>query len=264
MNPTDTLSMLIHGASKTGKSTLTSTAPLPICVLDAEGGWRFIKHAGFKGTQPLRKTFWDPNKTLQPPRWDGSWDVCIVTVTQWQTLTNAYRGLTEAQHDFKSLVFDSITEAQRRLKNNLRGMEQMRTQDWGMLLTHMDKLIRDMRDLVVLPNSSLSVVVFVAETTFKNDKWRPNLQGQIGAAIPYFMDVVGYVYRDNEMNSDGQLIDRVLRMLISQDLVPSIEAGERLQGTLPDVITRPNISTMMTNIFGDENIATTTTGGNNQ
>ena len=69
------LSILVHGASKTGKSTLTSTAPLPICVLDAEGGWRFISEAGFQSGKPLRRIPWDPNKTVQPPRYDGTWDV---------------------------------------------------------------------------------------------------------------------------------------------------------------------------------------------
>lgn len=247
----DTLSILVHGASKTGKSTLSSTAPPPICVLDAEGGWKFIRHAGFNTGIPLRKITWNPDQTLQPPRHDGTWDVCVVTVNRWQTLTNAYVGLTQAQHDFQSLVFDSITEAQRRLKANIRGMDQMRIQDWGELLTHMDKLIRDMRDLVLLPNTQLRVVMFIAETAMKDGKWRPQMQGQIGGSLPYWMDIVGYLYREAELNQDGQPMKKVLKMLIGQDIVPNIEAGERVQGILGDIVRDPNISHMMHTLFGE-------------
>lgn len=252
MDELSTLSILVHGASKTGKSTLSSTAPTPILVIDCEGGWKFIRRAGFNSTKSLRKIIWDPNKTLQPPRHDGTWDVCVVQGNQWRTLTNVYAGLTQAPHDFRSLIFDSITEGQRRLKNNLRGIEQMRIQDWGELLTHMDKLIRDMRDLVLIPNTSLRVVMFIAETAMKNGKWRPQMQGQIGDALPYWMDIVGYLYREAELGPDGQPTEKVLKMLIGQNIAPTIEAGERVQGILGDIVSKPNISEMFTTIFGDE------------
>lgn len=246
-----TLSLLIHGASKAGKSTLSSTAPPPICVLDAEGGWRFIKSAGFQSKIPLRKTTWDPDRDLQPPRYDGTWDVCVVSVQRWQTLTNAYIGLTQAPHDFRSLIFDSITEGQRRLKQNLVGTDQMRIQDWGTLLTHMDKLIRDMRDLVLLPNTPFRVIMFIAETAMKDGKWRPQMQGQIGNSLPYWMDIVGYLSREYELGPNGQNTNSIVKMLIGQGIVPTIEAGERVQGMLGDVITSPNITTMLTTLFGE-------------
>lgn len=259
--------MLVHAASKAGKSTLSSTAPLPICVLDAEGGWRFINQAGYKSGKQLRKITWDPDKTLQPPRHDGTWDVCIVTVKQWKTLTNAYMGLTQAQHDFQSLIFDSITEAQRRLKRNLRGTEQMRIQDWGDLLTQMDQLIRDMRDLVLLQNSPLRFVMFIAETKMRDGKWRPHMQGQIGDALPYWMDIVGYLFRANHevdgktvADANGQPV-KVVKMLIGQDAHPQIEAGERVQGLLGDLVVDPNITNMLSTIYG-EIPSPATTGGN--
>lgn len=261
--------MLVHAASKAGKSTLSSTAPLPICVLDAEGGWRFINQAGFRSGIPLRKISWNPDQTLQPPRHDGTWDVCVVTVSQWQTLTNAYRGLTQAQHDFQSLIFDSITEAQRRLKRNLRGSEQMRIQDWGDLLTQMDQLIRDMRDIVLLPNTTLRFVMFIAETKMKDGKWRPQMQGQIGDSLPYWMDIVGYLYRTAAVgpdgkpvvDSNGQAAGKMLKMLIGQDVHPQIEAGERVQGLLGDVVDNPNIINMLNTIYGEIPSPAVTTGG---
>lgn len=250
----ETLSLLVHAASKTGKSTLSSTAPLPMCVLDAEGGWRFIKEAGFKSGVPLRKIGWNPAQG-PPPRHDGTWDVVVVSVNEWQTLTQAYQWLLQAPHDFKTLTFDSITEAQRRLKKNLVGTEQMKIQNWGTLLVLMDDLIRGMRDLVLMPGTPLQVVMFIAETKMRDGKWRPHMQGQIADALPYFMDIVGYLYREPVpvMNANGQPSGetrKVMRLLVSQDLVPTIEAGERVQGALGDVVTNPSITEMLTAIFG--------------
>jgi len=245
----ETLSFLLHAPSKVGKSTLSSTAPPPICVLDAEGGWRFIRSAGFNG-KLMRKIHWDP---LQgpPPRWDGTWEVCIVSIRSWDTLRMAYAYLLQAEHDFRSLILDSITEMQRRLKANLRGTEQMRIQDWGDLLTHMDSTIRGLRDLTLLPNN-VRCVVFIAETEQRNGKWRPAMQGQIHRSLPYWMDLVGYLYVDNELGADGQPTRRVRRLLITPH--PEYETGERVQGVLGDIVTEPNITQMLQTIFGSSGI----------
>jgi hypothetical protein len=247
----ETLSALVHAPSKTGKSTLGATAPLPICTFDVEGSWRFIKTAGYKSDTVLRKTYWDPTQG-PPPRYDGTWEVCIVPVQTWATLTQGYMWLSQAPHDFRSLIVDSVTEAQRKLKNNLRGLEQMRIQDWGDLLVQMDKLIRDFRDLVHNPNSSLRFVMFVAETEMKDGKWRPAMQGQIGRAMPYWVDLVGYLFAEQEpdpTDPNGQATQKVLKLLVGQH--PQYEAGERVQGALGDVVRDPNITRMMTTIFGE-------------
>lgn len=212
-----------------------------------EGSWRFIRTAGFKSEVPVTKTTWDPGQG-RPPRFDGTWDVCVVTVSRWTDLTNAYHWLSQAPHDFRSLIFDSVTEAQRKLKTNLRGLEQMRIQDWGDLLVQMDKLIRDYRDLVHIPRSTLEFVMFIAETEMKDGKWRPAMQGQIGRAMPYWVDIVGYLYGEQEQDENGQNTRKVNKLLIGQH--PQFEAGERVQGLLGDVVTEPNITEMMRVIFG--------------
>jgi hypothetical protein len=254
----NTLSILVHAASKEGKSTLGSTMPPPICVLDVEGSWRFIRRAGYcvqgihnteKCTCDVRRSIeWDPNQG-PPPRWDGSWEICHVTVREWRTLTNAYNWLTQAPHDFTSLCFDSITEAQRRLKANLRGLEQMRMQDWGDLLVQMDKLIRDYRDLVLLPSTTMRVVMFIAETKNINGKWRPYMQGAIGDSLPYWLDIVGYLYTEYVPDENNQNTVEVKKLWIGKH--PQFEAGERVQGMLGNVVERPNVADMLARIFGD-------------
>ena len=244
---TDTLSMLVHAPSKVGKSTLYSTAPLPILVLDVEGSWKFIRSAGFKGT-PLRKREWDPMQG-PPPIPDGTWEVCVVNVRQWETLTQVYMWLTQAPYYFMSVIVDSVTEAQRKLKSNLRGLEQMRIQDWGDLLVRMDNWIRQMRDLVLIPGSPVRFVGFIAETEMKDGKWRPAMQGQIGRALPYWVDICGYLYTENESDANGQNTQKVKKLLIMSDH-PQFESGERVQGLLGDVVRQPNITEMMNTIFG--------------
>lgn len=243
------LSVLIHAGSKLGKSTLSGTAPKPILVLDAEGSWRFI---------PIRKVFWNPDDG-PPPDCDGTWDACVVQVQRWDTVENVYRWITQYQTCFVSVVIDSITELQRRLKQNLVGTEAMRIQDWGVLLAKMDDKIRSFRDLTLIPQISVRCVVFIAETRQRHsdNKWVPFMQGQIGVALPYWMDLVGYLYPDWERDENGQPTKEVRRMWISPH--PEYEAGERVQGRLGQYITieKPAVGTSnhdienwMKDIFG--------------
>lgn len=242
----DVASWLIHAHSKVGKSTLSSTAPLPHVVFDAEGGWKYIRTMGFKSGVPLRKIAWNPITHL-PPRYDGSWDVCIVTCRDWATLDAGYRMLTQAPHDFKSITMDSITEVQRRLKQNINSEGILKGYDqWGTLLVRMDGLIRGFRDLTLLPGP-VQCVTFIAETRMDNGKWRPYMQGQISTSLPYWVDVCGFLYTANEADESGQLTVPVKRLLISDH--PEYEAGERVQGILGGDVRDPNISNMMTTIF---------------
>lgn len=232
------LSILVHAAAKVGKSTLSSTAPPPVLVLDAEGSWRFI---------PVRKKSWDP-MTEPIPRYDGTWDACIVTITQWAQVEMVYRHLTQVEHDFKSVVIDSITEIQRRLKANLKGTESMQIQDWGQLLTKMDSTIRQFRDLTMLPGP-VSCVVMIAETREEKGKWRPYMQGQIGVSLPYLVDICGYLYVAMEPDANGQPTKKVRSLWIGPH--PQFESGERVQGTLPDDVRNPNIGDMINTIFAN-------------
>jgi hypothetical protein len=231
--PHQRLSMLVHARSKVGKSTLSSTAPQPILVLDAEGSWRFI---------PARQTFWEPEKG-PPPTYDGSWDVCIVSITKWSTVDLVYRWLTGRPDlcPFTSLVIDSITEIQRRCRANLKGMEAMRIQDWGTLLALMDNVIRGYRDLTLNPDSSIRCVVFIAESRADNNSGRmtPYMQGQISVSLPYWVDICGYMFAENELDVNGQPTNEVRKLWIGQH--QNYETGERVQGRLGNyqIIPRP-------------------------
>lgn len=229
------LSMLIHAGSKLGKSTLSGTAPKPILVLDAEGSWRFI---------PVRQVQWDPQAS-GPPEYDGSWDACVVSIQNWETIDQVYQWITQYQTPFVTVVIDSITELQRRLKRKLAGTDAMKIADWGVLLSKMDDKIRGFRDLTLMPQLNIRCVLFIAETRQRNsdNKWVPYMQGQITTALPYWVDVCGYMYADWERDANGQPTREVRRLWISPH--PEYEAGERVQGRLGQYLTieKPPVGT---------------------
>lgn len=242
----DVLSILIHSASKEGKSTLSSTAPLPLLVLDAEGSWKFIDTVGYRSSTPLRKVNWNPLREAVP-RYDGTWDVVRVHVDSWQTMQEVYRHLTQREHDFQSIVLDSITEVQRRCKANIRtGSAQMDQQRWGQLLDQMDGLIRGFRDLALLPNT-IRCVVFISETVMKDGAWRPFMQGQIRDTMPYWVDILGYLYTALEASGDQTV--KTKKLLIGAGVNPAYVVGERVQGRLPDIVDDPNISAMLAAVY---------------
>lgn len=246
--------MLVHAGSKVGKTTLAATAPMPIVVLDAEGGWKWIRDAPIMVEmygRPLVRRDWNPLREA-PPQYDGTWDFCVVTVRDWDTVRRTFDWLTQSQHQFVSVVIDSITEIQRRCKANLVGTDQMRMQDWGVLLSYMDSVIRGFRDLTLVQELSVRCVVFIAETRQGNGgKWKPYMQGQIEVSLPYWVDICGYMYVQPTLDAHGQPNGMSRNLLVSPH-DPQFEAGERVQGRLGTVVASPNISSMMRTIYPEE------------
>jgi hypothetical protein len=243
-----TLSMVVHAPSKIGKSSLAATCPRPILVLDAEGGWKFMANAASitaKLGRPLLIAHWDPSQP--PPRADGTWDVCVVTVRAWSDVQLVYQWLTQGQHDFVSLVMDSVTEIQRRAKANLKGTDAMQIQDWGALLTVMDTVIRGFRDLTIDSHNPIRVAVFVAETRQINGKWTPYMQGQIATSLPYWVDLTGWLFVEHLLDANGQPTLPERRLLVAQH--PMYEAGERVQGAVGPVIANPDIEAILEAIY---------------
>lgn len=244
-----TLSLLIHAASKVGKTTLGFTSPLPILDMDAEGGSKFMEGSEFLSRvlgRPIRVIYWDPRNA--PPTYDGTWDVCVVRVHHWSVVQQVYQWLATGRHSFRSLMVDSISEIQRRAKNELIGTDAMKIQHWGQLLTVMDNCIRGFRDLTIDPHNPIQVAVFISETREnQKGKWVPYMQGQIGIALPYWMDIVGYLYVDQVLAPDGQTQMPQRKLLVAPH--PLFEAGERVQGLVGPVIDDPNISMILERVY---------------
>lgn len=180
----ESLVLLVHGPSGAGKSPLGCTSPAPRLVLDAENGTRFVRG--------IRKKEWDPIREAPPE--PGDWDTCVVKVRDFETMKAAFRWLNSGQHPFVSLVFDSLTEIQKRCKDAIRGEgEDMTERRWGQLLDQMERLVRDFRDLTMHPTRPLKCVVFLALTDEKKGRIRPLVQGGLAMTLPGFLDVLAYM-----------------------------------------------------------------------
>lgn len=233
------LSILVHADTKVGKSTFANTAPAPRLLLDAEAAHRFLSG---------KQIYWDP-MTEEPPA-PGDWETCVVVVREYATLMRAFEWLNVGRHGFKSVIVDSISEVQKKLKDSIKTLdEEMNFKRWGMMLEHMEKLVRDFRDLTEHPTRPLEAVVLTAMTTNKDGKWRPYVQGQLGVTMPYFLDVIGYMFVQEIPNEDPtKQPERVRQMLVTPH--PQYEAGERVQGKLGQYITNPNVEQMLDAVFG--------------
>lgn len=249
------ITMLIYGESKVGKSTLASTAPAPRLMLDVEGGHKFL---------PIKVKYWDPKSGDAPPVPDGTWDTCVVNVNDYATVLSAYQWLQAGKHQFNSLIVDSISELQVKCVDMIAGNEQMKMQQWGELLRSMGDLARKLRDLTTHPTKPLEAVIITAmAVTDKEDQRHPYLQGQLKTMIPYFYDIIGAITNETFSHPDPtQPPYQARRMYVER--TAKYEAGERVQGRLGKIVEWQdlNIETMLDKIYGqrEQQLQQTETG----
>ena len=227
---------VIHGPSGTGKSRLGATTPAPRLILDPENGSRFL---------PGKKVTWDPF-TQEPPIDDGTWETCLVHVTNWDQAYQAYSWLASGQHPFRSVVLDSISELQRRLVDQVAGVNQPTIAQRGEILRGAEDFVRKLRDLTSNPVKPIEVVLLLALTELKDGIWRASVSGKLAISLPGFVDVVGYYYGEYIAPTEGAEKVFVRRLLIAP--VPPYEAKDRtdlLSQTYGPVVTSPNFQEML-------------------
>ena len=220
-------SVLVYGPSKTGKTTFVASGPRPVLILDAEGGTRFLR---------ARKTVWS-NTMMEPPKDDGTWDVCVVYVRDFSTLENTFNWLHAGAHPFRTVAIDSISEAQQRCVDAIAGTKQMTTPDWGTLLRKISGLVRGFRDLLIHPINPLDCVAFTAMDRPKDGVHAPYLQGAIADVLAYYLDIVVYYAVTVDEAGNG-----VRKMLTKPH--PQFLAGDR-PGMLPPVIENPTLAAIL-------------------
>jgi hypothetical protein len=232
------LSLIVHGEPGVGKTTLGATAPAPRLILDIEGGSRFLRHA---------KVVWNPMIDA-PPAYDGTWESCIVFVRDYKEVQQVYQWLASGQHPFRSLIIDSLTEAQKRLIDQVAGVQQPTQQDWGAILRALEDFVRKVRDLTFHADKVLEVVLIICLSHMRDGKFRPWVKGQLELSLPGFVDVQGYLYV--ETSPEG-VLER--KLLIAP--VGTFDAKDRtgiLTETYGPVIVNPNLQQMLEVIFPEE------------
>jgi hypothetical protein len=208
-----TLTSLIHGESKIGKSYLGDTTPAPRLIIDLEGRAKYLP-----SVRAGKAVYWDP-RAGGPPAHDGTWDTCVATVIEYDALDLIFQWLRSGQHPFISAVLDSLMEAQKRFIDANYGTRALDQQAWGEILRVLEGLVRKYRDTTQVGGNPLRVVVFVAGSKDRNNKLSPFLQGQIADGVAYYIDLIGYYFKAPQ--ADGSF---VRSLLIEQQ--PGFVAGD--------------------------------------
>lgn len=212
------LTALIYGESGAGKSDLADTVPGIRLVLDVEGGSEY--------TPSWPKQIWNPN--FPPPGFQGCQpgmeqpaETVRVICQDWATWERVRTWLMSGQHPFTSMVVDSLTEWQKRCRDQIRGTEQMQTQHWGDLLVQMETSLRELRDVTKSPHNRLQNLIVLALIDPK-DKGRPFVQGSLQIGLPGFVDLVGYMATPQLPDGTG-----IYRTLQVQPVNPMYVAKDR-------------------------------------
>lgn len=220
------LTALVHGPSKAGKSLFGVSTPAPRVLFDVEAAHRFL---------PIKSIIWDPKGP--PPVHDGTWDTAVIVVRRWTDATAGLSWLQAGKHQFKSATIDSSSELQARALEHVAGRDAVQLQHWGTVLRMMRGFISDLRDLTEHPSNPLTAVVVTAMTKVELDgRAYPWLQGQMKTVIPYLLDVIAYidVVPDNQTGEEQ-------RFLYTRK-TKSYLAGERVGGRIPPILKMPVVT----------------------
>jgi hypothetical protein len=156
-------------------------------------------------------------------------------------MQKAYEWLQSGQHPFRSVVIDSITELQKRVIDQTSGVSQPTQQDWGSVLRVMEDTVRKYRDLLTHPTRPLECVVLIALTHHRDGKFRPFVKGALELTLPGFIDVVGYIYVEPDVDS---VLQR--KMLIAP--LGEFDAKDRTNAitvAYGPVVTNPDLEQML-------------------
>lgn len=241
------LTVLLYGASKAGKSTASVTTVAPRLYFDVEAASRFL---------PIQRVNWNPSEP--PPEADGTWDTAVVQTRSWADVEKAYQWLASGRHPFRSVIIDSISELQNRFLEQEAGRSQPTMQQFGSTYRAVGGLVRDVRDLTVHPTNPITQVVLVAMAKQGQDgRWHPWVIGQLATVLPYLLDVTGYLYIDAVVDPiTGEVAEH--RKLLTRPTA-DFEAGERVGGRIARIIENPRLDQMLAQVFPGDAAPVSTT-----
>lgn len=123
-------------------------------------------------------------------------NIPYVEIKSLQDLIDLKNFLEKQEHNFETLVIDSITEISDIIKNGIekRNKRKMQLQDWWELATQIEWIIKDIK------NIDINVIVIAQELNITDEekiqRIVPSLNWKSSTKICYYMDVVAYIYVD--------------------------------------------------------------------
>lgn len=170
------LSFLVHGAPKSGKTTFLGTAQddartFPMAFLNFESG-----ESSLSGL-----------------------DIDVFDIRSQRDFDEVYGQLASAKSPYLSVGFDSVTEVQIAFMLEILdapGMrsdpDQLAQQDWGLVLTKMRRVVR--KFVKMLPVHVFMTALTADKTVPRIGSVRaPSVQGQFANELPGIVDGIGYI-----------------------------------------------------------------------
>jgi len=227
--------ILIFGESGAGKTTLAGSADAvpemrKVLILDIEGGLLSLK--------------------------DRYPNVDSVRIKTWSDLQSVYDELYAGAHGYKTIILDSLTEAQKMsmdtVMRKLVEMHEERDADvpgireWNINIEQTRKFVRALRDL---PVTTIFTALAKQDKNQKTGvtKTKPSLSGKVADEVAGFLDIVAYLYT-KEVDGEQK---RVLLSHATQDTIAKDRTG-KLEQTILD----PTMFTIWNAIKGSSNDAT--------
>lgn len=223
------LNILIYGDSGVGKTVLAGSADAvpamrPVLFVDIEGG-----------TESLRN--------VHP-------DVEVVRITSWKEMQSIYDALHEGNHDYRTVVLDSLTEIQKfNMYNIMTDLVKRKEEadpdipgmrEWGKNIEQMRRFVRAFRDL------QMHTIFTALMRSDKDNKtglttMKPSMSGKVADEVAAFLDVVVYYYVKQVGSGEDA---KFARLLLTQKTEQQI-AKDRTD-SLPVVVEEPS----MAKLFG--------------
>lgn len=125
----------------------------------------------------------------------------FVEIKTIDDLQELYKFLKDWSHDYQTLVIDSMTEINEKIKEAIEKKlwKRMQIQDRGDLSSKIKWIIRWIQDL------KMNVILICQEKLNTDDDWhvlnvKPSLNWKNADEIAYLMDIVAYMYIDAQWN----------------------------------------------------------------
>lgn len=225
----DYFNLLIYGDPGVGKTVLAGSADAveamsPVLFLDMEGG-----------TMSLRK------------KYPG---VKTIRVEKFADLIRVWDQLKNTKHNFKTVVVDSLTEAQKlgmyqimaaaKAKDPDRDPDLAGIGEWGKNTEQVRKLVRAFRDLPM--NTIFTALAQQEHLKTGARRVKPSLSAKLSNEVAGFLDIVVYMYNKTKPN-EGNM--RYLLTLATEEFV----AKDR-SDNLPPVVEDPDMTKLYAVMFG--------------